>query len=402
MNLHTYKLHCLCDLFFKPTPNNLMLKKISFFLAIYLSCAVYFVSAEESLPTPIKVLLFTANNLDQSDKMVVERFSKTLSASLADTRLGIITSEMITESISSSKNRTNNDSPYKDLSRNNKITLARELDASAILSASLNSFTTSKAEIPKFNRTVITLKLSANYEFISTNNASSFAGNRLVIEKKIPLTSRMSLSFSESAVMTNLVEEIAELISQEILSSDLTDESISTKYSKHSEKSSPNPLVRKIPHKKLVSATIVAKLKQMILPEIIKSKEGAVSLSGKNIELLPGDAEVYINGILVGNCSEKNPLKVPEGICRLQIKRAGFKMTETLINAYDGMTLTFNIEPTEQEYQLWREQIRFLQEINTGDIFNENQKKLAEGMFEFLKNSQYTVPEININKSLLP
>ena len=133
MNLHTYKLHCLCDLFFKPTPNNLMLKKISFFLAIYLSCTVYFVSAEESQPTPIKVLLFTANNLDQSDKMVVERFSKTLSANLADTRLGIITPEMITESISSSKNRTNNDSPYKDLSRNNKITLARELDASAIL-----------------------------------------------------------------------------------------------------------------------------------------------------------------------------------------------------------------------------------------------------------------------------
>lgn len=399
MNLRTYTLHCLCDLFFKPIPHNLMLKKTPFFLAIYLSCAVYFVSAEESQPTPIKVLLFTSNNLDQSDKILVERFSKTLTASLADTRLGIITPEMITESISSS---TNNNSPYKDLSRNNKITLARELDASAILSASLNSFTTSKAEIPKFNRTVITLKLSANYEFITTNNASSFTGNRLVIEKKIPLTSRMSLSFSESAVLTNLVEEIADLISQEILNSDLTDESISTKYSKHSEKSSPNPLARKIPHKKLVSATIVAKLKKMILPEIIKSEEGAVSLSGKNIELLPGDAEVYINGILVGNCSEKNPLQVPEGISRLQIKRPGFKMTEKLINAYDGMTLTFNIEPTDQEYQLWREQIRFLQEINTGDIFNENQKKLAEGMFEFLKNSQYTVPEININKSLLP
>jgi hypothetical protein len=76
-------------------------------------------------------------------------------------------------------------------------------------------------------------------------------------------------------------------------------------------------------------------------------------------------------------------------------------MTEKLINAYDGMTLTFTIEPTDQEYQLWREQIRFLQEINTGEVFNENQKKLAEGMFEFLKNSKYTVPEINLNKSLL-
>lgn len=378
-----------------------MLKKTPFFLAIYLACAVYFVSAEESQPKPAKVLLFTANNLLQSDKTIVERFSKTLSARLADARLGIMTPEMITKSISSSTNKTNNDTPYKDLSRNNKITLARELDASAILSANLNSFTISKAEIPKFNRTVKTLKLSANYEFISTNNATSFAGNRVVIEKKIPLTSRMTLSFSENSVLINLVEEIAELISKEILNSDLTDERISTKYSKHTEKSSLNPLNSITSHKKLVSATIVAKLKQMILPDIIKNEDGDVSLSGKNIELLPGDAEVYINGILVGNCSEKKSLQIPEGICRLEIKRPGFKMTEKLINAYDGMTLTFTIEPTDQEYQLWREQIRFLQEINTGEVFNENQKKLAEGMFEFLKNSKYTVPEINLNKSLL-
>jgi hypothetical protein len=280
-----------------------MLKKTPFFLAINLACAVYFVSAEESQPTPAKVLLFTANNLLQSDKTIVERFSKTLSARLADARLGIMTPEMITKSISSSTNKTNNDTPYKDLSRNNKITLARELDASAILSANLNSFTISKAEIPKFNRTVKTLKLSANYEFISTNNATSFAGNRVVIEKKIPLTSRMTLSFSENSVLINLVEEIAELISKEILNSDLTDERISTKYSKHTEKSSLNPLNNITSHKKLVSATIVAKLKQMILPDIIKNEDGDVSLSGKNIELLPGDAEVYINGILVGNCS---------------------------------------------------------------------------------------------------
>ena len=37
-----------------------------------------------------------------------------------------------------------------------------------------------------------------------------------------------------------------------------------------------------------------------------------------------------------------------------------------------------------EEYNLWREQIRFLQEIKTGDTFNKNQIKLTEGIFEFL------------------
>ena len=42
--------------------------------------------------------------------------------------------------------------------------------------------------------------------------------------------------------------------------------------------------------------------------------------------------------------------------------------------------------------------IRFLQEIKTGETFNQNQVKLTDGMFEYLKNSKYEVPDINLNK----
>ncbi len=75
-------------------------------------------------------------------------------------------------------------------------------------------------------------------------------------------------------------------------------------------------------------------------------------------------------------------------------------MEEKLINAYEGLSLSFILEPTEEEYNRWKEQIRFLQEIKAGDTFNQNQIKLTEGIFEFLKNSKYEVPEINLNKSL--
>jgi hypothetical protein len=242
--------------------------------------------------------------------------------------------------------------------------------------------------------------LSANYKFIATDNASAFAGNRIQIEKKIPITSQVGLSFSEDAILAELVEKAAVLISDKILASDLLETEVTSKFIRNANMSLKNPATKLDPQQKLISATIIARLKGIKLPEIINDADGTISLSGNNLEVSPGDAEVHINGILVGTCSEKNPLKIPEGICRLQIKRPGFVMEEKLINAYDGITLSFNLEPTNKEYQLWREQLKFLQEIKTGEAFNQNQKRLAEGMFEFLKNSKYEVPEINLNKSL--
>ena len=138
----------------------------------------------------------------------------------------------------------------------------------------------------------------------------------------------------------------------------------------------------------------------MSIPEIISGNDGQLSLSGNNLKINPGDAEIIINGLTVGMCSNDQEIKIPEGICRMQIKRSGFVVEEKLINAYEGLSLSFILEPTQEEYNLWREQIRFLQEIKTGDTFNKNQIKLTDGMFEYLKNSKYEVPEINLNKSL--
>ena len=355
---------------------------------------------KESNPI-FKVLLFVDSNLKQTDSQITKRFSSALSTELADVRMRVISPESITKNISSTKGNVISSSPYGQLTLNNKITLAKQLGAHAILSANLNSFTSTRAEIPKFDRTVVTLRLSTNYKFITTDNASAFAGNRVQIEKKIPITSQVGLSFSEDATLIKLVEEAAGLISEKILASDLLEKEVSSKFVRNSNMPIENPATKLDPQQKLVSATIIARLKGINLPEIIKDADGAISLSGNNLEVSPGDAEVHINGILTGTCSEKNPLKIPEGICRLQIKRPGFVMEEKLINAYDGISLSFNLEPTDKEYLLWREQIKFLQEIKTGETFNENQKKLAEGMFEFLKNSKYEVPEINLNKSLL-
>ena len=355
--------------------------------------------AEEKKLTHYKVLLLTENSLSNDFKNIDKRFSNALSARLADVKMGVIRPDTFLNNINSD-NQHKVPSPYKTLTQNNKITLARQLGADAILSVNVDSFTNTKAEIPKFDRTVLTFRLVANYQFISVSEKSAFTGDSIVVEKKIPLTSQLGLSTSENTILSELLDQASEIISKSIFNSNLLETEIASKFKNSSNSKFTSPLDGLPTDQKLVSVNISANLKDMTIPEIISGNDGQLSLSGNNLKINPGDAEIIINGLTVGMCSNDQEIKIPEGICRMQIKRSGFFVEEKLINAYEGLSLSFILEPTQEEYNLWREQIRFLQEIKTGDTFNKNQIKLTDGMFEYLKNSKYEVPEINLNKSL--
>ena len=355
--------------------------------------------AEEKKHTHYKVLLLTENSLSNDFKNIDKRFSNALSARLADVKMGVIRPDTFLNNINSD-NQQKVPSPYKTLTQNNKITLARQLGADAILSVNVDSFTNTKAEIPKFDRTVLTFRLVANYQFISVSEKSAFTGDSIVVEKKIPLTSQLGLSTSENTILSEILDQASEIISKSIFNSNLLETEIASKFKNSSNSKFSSPLDGFPTEQKLVSVNISANLKDMTIPEIISGNDGQLSLSGNNLKINPGDAEIIINGLTVGMCSNDQEIKIPEGICRMQIKRSGFVVEEKLINAYEGLSLSFILEPTQEEYNLWREQIRFLQEIKTGDTFNKNQIKLTDGMFEYLKNSKYEVPEINLNKSL--
>jgi len=355
--------------------------------------------AEEKKHTHYKVLLLTENSLSNDFKNIDKRFSNALSARLADVKMGVIRPDTFLNNINSD-NQQKVPSPYKTLTQNNKITLARQLGADVILSVNVDSFTNTKAEIPKFDRTVLTFRLVANYQFISVSEKSAFTGDSIVVEKKIPITSQLGLSTSENTILSEILDQASEIISKSIFNSNLLETEIVSKFKNSSNSKFSSPLDGFPTEQKLVSVNISANLKDMTIPEIISGNDGQLSLSGNNLKINPGDAEIIINGLTVGMCSNDQEIRIPEGICRMQIKRSGFFVEEKLINAYEGLSLSFILEPTQEEYNLWREQIRFLQEIKTGDTFNKNQIKLTDGMFEYLKNSKYEVPEINLNKSL--
>ena len=106
----------------------------------------YSLFANENKQLHSKVLLITENKLNQNFLNADQRFSNTLSAKLADVRMGIITPDTITSKIGSS-NQQELRSIYQELNKNNKLTLARQMGANAILTVNLNSYTKKRADI---------------------------------------------------------------------------------------------------------------------------------------------------------------------------------------------------------------------------------------------------------------
>ena len=62
-------------------------------------------------------------------------------------------------------------------------------------------------------------------------------------------------------------------------------------------------------------------------------------------------------------------------MCKIKVKKAGFNPVERMINAYDGFSITVTLEPTETERNKLQQQIRFLQEIKSGEVLNQTQLK---------------------------
>ena len=188
------------------------MKILTFPLYLVFLLKVTCLTIAEEKKYSLKVLLLTENSLSEEFKNVDKSFSNALSARLADVRWFVITPETIISSINSN-NQQKMESPYEDLTQNNKITLARQFGADAILSVNVDSFTNTKAEIPKFDRTVLTFRLVTNYQFISVSEKSAFTGDSIVVEKKIPLTSQLGLSTSENTILSELLDQASEMVS---------------------------------------------------------------------------------------------------------------------------------------------------------------------------------------------
>jgi hypothetical protein len=349
---------------------------------------------------PTSAVIQVINRLGSQHEAQTDGFSDLLTAEISDFGLKIIPPEMVTLAVSELQGKNRGQSPLNSLSDNSVKELSSMLGADCFLVATLNGFQESTVELPTLRRKVTTYKLRGSWRMHSTSDAGSFLGKSFTVEKKFPVTQNVSLKISSDSILSDLIAEAVKKVTGAIFDSDLLAPKGTSKYKSAAERAIPNPVALQGADLDRVEITVEARLQKMRMPEIVMNEKDQLVFSGNELEVIATDAEVEMDGILVGNASPDRPISIPKGIHRMTVRRAGFSSEERMINAHEGMKLTIEVQPTPQEYELWRSQLIFLENAKAGAVLTENERKIAEGMREYLKNSKFEVPEINLNKSL--
>jgi len=272
------------------------------------------------------------------------------------------------------------------------------LGADYFLLLTLNHFSTEVKDLSRFDRKIYTHRLDANFRLANAANSGSVAGKNISASKRIPVTSKILIQASKQSILNELIDDIVGQIVDHLGKS--ASAHLTKPLDRAAQQTRSQGQSGAISKSNMVQVFISAKLQNLSWPEISKDENQNLILTGTNYQLESTDAEIEIDGIFVGNSSSTEPVLIQPGLRRLKVIRSGFVVQEKMINAYEGLKLNLLLTPTDEEYDRWQSQIAFTQKIKIGEKLTDIEVKKAEGMYEFLKNSKYELPDNVTFKSL--
>ena len=368
--------------------------KIIFFKLFWVMCSYSISYASTS-----KFALYVEVPTSKIEKSHADYARDSIAAELSRLNFQIITPQSVVEAVGNVVGGKDSNA-HESLSENNMQSLASLLNADYFMCFTLNDFRSESKDLPRFDRKIYKHTLSANFRVIATDSASSSFGKPISVTKNIPVTSNIQIEVSKSGLINELIDDAVKELSSYIIENEKKTTPITKSTNLPPRLTSPSLSQLNSLNREKVNIQISAKVQEIVLPEINKTKDGNFIITGKNHELEAADAEVQIDGVFIGNCSSDNNLSVSPGIRRLKVTRGGYVAFERTINAYNGLKLSIQLKPTEDEIREWREQLAFLQQIKIGERLTEAEVLKARGVYEYLKNSKFEVPSNVTFKSL--
>ena len=354
----------------------------------------------QAFSSPLQtVAVFIDDQVEQSQDSSSAIYAReSLSASVSGKGFQVITHETVSKSLNNYSSDSQEVNIQASIRDNNIQTVAQQLGADYFLLLTLNHFSTEVKDLPSFDRKIYTHRLDANFRLANSANSGSVLGKNISASKRIPVTSKILIQASKQSILNELIDDIVGQIVDHlgnIASAHLTKPPVRAVQQNRSQtQTGASPKSNK------VQVFISAKLQNLSWPEISKDENQNLTLTGTNYQLESTDAEIEIDGIFVGNSSSTEPVLIQPGLRRLKVIRSGFVVQEKMINAYEGLKLNLLLTPTDEEYKRWQSQIAFTQKIKIGEKLTDIEVKKAEGMYEFLKNSKYELPDNVTIKSL--
>ena len=152
---------------------------------------------------------------------------------------------------------------------------------------------------------------------------------------------------------------------------------------------------------KEVSVPIVIIADELSFPTVAVGKDYILQVSKQSLQVKLSGFTILVDGIVVGTTDDGVPVNLPVGLHDISLERSGFSTWKQRVKVSPGLSLRPVISPNPQSIALWREQVKFIQDLTDGAKLTDAQVELINARAQELRNSGYKV-DIKVDAKALP
>ncbi len=152
---------------------------------------------------------------------------------------------------------------------------------------------------------------------------------------------------------------------------------------------------------KEVSVPIVIIADELSFPTVAVGKDHVLQVSKESLQVKLSGFTILVDGIVVGTTDDGVPVNLPVGLHDISLERSGFSTWKQRVKVSPGLSLRPVISPNPQSIALWREQVKFIQDLTDGAKLTDAQVELINARAQELRNSGYKV-DIKVDAKALP
>ncbi|NDG63208.1 MAG: PEGA domain-containing protein [Planctomycetes bacterium] len=280
--------------------------------------------------------------------------------------------------------------PAKDLDRilsdeTSALRLAQQMGVDYILIASITAYINDRQQTEAYGATtdIRSAQLDVTYRLLGRVQGQVITSDSVTATEKV----RQSPNLKQER---DLIDVVIRRCAQEI------GESVGKRCSEATV-TAPSTLPTEVPFR------IVCTMQDMTIPGVVTdAATGRYVVSGVNWNLLPTNAAVEIDGLVVGNAPEM--LNVFPGLHKVSITCEGFRPWNRTINVRPGMSLSVPLQLTDEGLIRWRSQLAFMQSLTERQQLVDAEVDRIRAAAEYIRNSRMVLDiqdstKINTNQA---
>ena len=343
-------------------------------IATALVAGAYRVAAAEAAAPVRKAALLVENRAGEQYKKQAMLLEDLLLSRAAGQGLTLLSRQVVTDAIAKEGQGANLDQLLSE--RTSALRLSQNLGVDFILFAALSSVA---KDSRTFNDGDLNVKsdvhtMRVTYKLVEAGEGGALAGDTIKVSRNMRGTQTAGQESTEifnelvDDAVTGLLKAFPAKVSQiaktEVSKPALVDVSI---------------------------ATVPVDLTQnpLRLPDLQVGADGNVIKGPTPLEVTLADATIEANGVVLGTTPAT--IRLPPGFNKIRITREGYRPVEQMINAMPGQKLRFTMQLSEAGYNRWKDNVKFLQDLENDRKLTDAEVKSIEGFAKMLEQSGYKV-----------